>query len=77
MSARFDDMAAERDALYQTLRPEGEFAAAWQDDRLAAKRERSGDSAEAYHHRMFRDASLLRLAIRALKARQEVEPGDN
>jgi hypothetical protein len=68
---RFTLLAEERDALYRATMPTNEFWAAWQDDRLAAKRERVGDGVQAWHHRMFRDASLHTITMRALRNQHE------
>ena len=72
-----DDEAKRRDALYQALRPIGAFREALADDRYAAQLDREGADIAAARACALRDADLLRLAIRALKARQEVTPGDN
>ena len=73
MTQRFDDMARERDALYQATSPEGEFEFAIWYDRMAYATEvvRLRES-----HRDNRDAALLPLAIRALTARQQKYPVD-
>ena len=76
MTQAFDDMARERDALYQATMPRGEFAEAIEADKAAADCLHIGGLAGvARNLRRVRDAELLRLAIRGLTARQEVKPG--
>lgn len=82
MSVKFDDLAAQRDPLYAATLPVGEFDEAREEERLAAHRQRRGDTAQAWQHREYRNAALLRLTIRALRNQgepyytQEVTPGD-
>ena len=80
MTQRFNDMARERDALYQALQPFFVFEEALYHDRQAA----TGKDILvldvmkwAVWHSAARDKQLLRLAIRALKARKEVKPGND
>jgi hypothetical protein len=77
MTQRFDDMAAERDALYQELWPNVYFEAAISADKVMAECLRIGGLAGiARIKRKDRDADLLPMAIRALTARQEKYPVD-
>ena len=75
MTQRFDDMAAKRDALYQALQPSESFVLAKHHDGWAAQHERAGQELNATRQRSHRDAELLKLAIRALTARQGGETG--
>ena len=77
MTQRFNDMAAERDALYQATMPRGNFAEALKSEEIIASCLRRGWIAAASEASMWRDHNLLRLAIRGLTSRQEVTPGDN
>ena len=78
MSARFDDMARTRDALYQALRPSEDFEAAISVDKAMAECLRIGGlHGIARINRKDRDAALLPLAIRGLISRQEVTPGND
>lgn len=70
MTRTFDDEEARRrDALYQALQPQRNMSLAMAMDRSA---ELWPDLADRC--RDIRDATLLRLAIRALTARQRATP---
>lgn len=83
MSAKFDEMAAECDALYQATLPRGEFAEALKAEEIIASCLRLGWISAASEAQTWRDTNLLKLAIRTLRnqggrgltAHQEVKPG--
>jgi hypothetical protein len=63
MTQAFDDMAAERDKLYQALQPPYTFRKAQAHDRFGLD--------------VYRDAELEQFKLAISARRQEVAPGDN